>query len=198
LQLLLRFGKECDADNGRRVAPDPSALRAIAAPGLEIVQSVLLLLTILGEHGLPIIVTCLTGIDAISQDIADCRGLPDRVLARGRRCFGGVQAFGDLTATQLFFHQGAIDVPNDGCFDGVDHHLRRAAVTFRQIVVAVTRVRPRDELAMPGFLQTSAPSAFGNLGALVLSNHPLHLRQQFALRTIAEGILEKDPDYSDL
>src|SRR5690348_17532593 len=36
------------------------------------------------------------------------RSLPDRVLAR--RCWrvGGVQAFGNLTTTQLFFHQRAI------------------------------------------------------------------------------------------
>jgi hypothetical protein len=45
---------------------------------------------------------------------------------------------------------------------------------------------------MPGFLQTSAPGAFGNLGALVLSDPPLHLGQQLALRTLAERILEKE------
>ena len=45
---------------------------------------------------------------------------------------------------------------------------------------------------MPGFFQTSAPGAFGNLGALVLRDHPLHLGQEFALRTIPERMLEKD------
>ena len=104
-------------------------------------------------------------------------GCQTRVFARGCRRFGGVQAFGDLTTTQLFFHQRAIDVPDDGCFNRVDHHLWRAAVTFWQIAVAVTRVRPRHELAVPGFLQTSAPGAFGNLGTLVLRDHPLHLGQ---------------------
>jgi hypothetical protein len=39
---------------------------------------------------------------------------------------------------------------------------------------------------------TSAPGAFGNLGALVLRNHPWHLDQAFALRAIPKRILEQD------
>jgi hypothetical protein len=45
---------------------------------------------------------------------------------------------------------------------------------------------------VPGFCQTSAPGAFGNLGALVLRDYPLHLDQEFALRTIPERMLEKE------
>src|SRR5262245_51699869 len=57
---------------------------------------------------------------------------------------------------------------------------------------AVTRVRPRHALALPGFFQPSAPGTLGNLGALVLRDHPLHLGQEFALWTIPERMLEKD------
>src|SRR5262245_62642089 len=100
LQLSLRFVKELAADNGRRVAPDPFALRAIAAAGLERPQVVLLLLPRLGEHGLSIVVPGLPDIGAIGENVTDRRVLPDRVFARGRRRVGGVQAFGDLTTTQ--------------------------------------------------------------------------------------------------
>src|SRR5262245_31086813 len=120
----------------------------LAAPGLASLQSGLLLFTILWEHGLPIIVTGRTGIDAMRQDVSDGRGLPDRVRARGSRCVGGGQTFGHLTATQRFCHQDAIDVPNDGCCDGVEPHLRRAAGPFRQRAVAVPGGRPRDALAV--------------------------------------------------
>jgi len=192
LQLQLRFVKQLDGDDGRRFAPDPFALRAIASPRLEIPQLVFLRLAILRDYGLPIVVTRLPGIDTIRQDISDRGRLPDLVLARGRWRFGGVQTFGDLPTTQLFFHQRAIDVPHDFGCHGVEHHLRRATVTFREIAVAVTPVSPRDECAVPGFLQTSATGAFGNLGTLVLGDHPLHLGQSFALRSVAERILAKD------
>src|SRR5262245_1222970 len=119
LQLPWRFVKKLDADNGWRVAPDPCTLRAIASAGLERLQAVLPLLPRLGEHGLPIGVPRLPGRGAIGQTVADRRVLPDRVFARRRRRFGDVQAFGDLTATQLFFHQRTIDIPADGGFDRV-------------------------------------------------------------------------------
>src|SRR2546429_877566 len=63
---------------------------------------------------------------------------------------------------------------------------------FWQIPVPMTLIRPRHELPTPGFLQPATPRPFGNLGALILRDHALHLRQQFALRTIAERIVEKD------
>jgi hypothetical protein len=63
---------------------------------------------------------------------------------------------------------------------------------FRQIPVPITLIRPRHELPTPGFLQPATTRPFGNLGTLILSNHALHLGQQLALRTVAEGILEKD------
>jgi hypothetical protein len=45
---------------------------------------------------------------------------------------------------------------------------------------------------VPSFLQPPAACTFGNLGTLVRGDHPLHLREQFALRTVAKGILEQD------
>jgi hypothetical protein len=105
---------------------------------------------------------------------------------------GGVQPFGNLPTTQLFFHQGTIDGAHDVSLCGLNHHLRGAAMPFRQISVPITLIRPRHELSTPGFLQPAPPRPFSNLGALILRDHALHLRQQLALRTIAERIVEKD------
>jgi len=98
---------------------------------------------------------------------------------------------GELTTAQVFFHHRAIDVSYAGGFQGLDPDLRRRAVTVRQRAVAITTVRPRDEFAVPGFLHPSATGAFGHLGALVLGDHPWHLRAQFAVRTVAKRILEQ-------
>jgi hypothetical protein len=137
-------------------------------------------------------VTRLPGINLIGKDVSDCGHLPDVVLACGRRRVGGVEPFGDLPTTELFFYQGAIDGAHDVSLCGLDHHLRGAAMPFRQIPVPLTLIRPRHELPTSGFLQPAPPGPFGNLGTLILGDHALHWRQQFALRTIAERIVEKE------
>jgi hypothetical protein len=129
LQLPLRFVTQLDSDHGRRVAPHPFALRARASPGLERPPVVFLPLAILRDHGLPIVVTRLPSIDAIGEDVSDRRRMPNVVLARWGPRVSGVQPLGDLTTAQLFFHQRAIDVSDDGGFHGFDHDLRRIAMT---------------------------------------------------------------------
>src|SRR5262249_51734368 len=61
-----------------------------------------------------------------------------------------------------------------------------------QIPIAVAPVSPGDEFAAPGFLKAPTARAFDNLGTFVFGDHPLHLCQEFALRSVAEGILEED------
>jgi hypothetical protein len=63
---------------------------------------------------------------------------------------------------------------------------------FGEIPIAITTIGPGDELAAAGLCQSPPPRAFENLGALLFSDHPLPLGQQFALRRIAEGVLQKD------
>ena len=45
---------------------------------------------------------------------------------------------------------------------------------------------------MPGFCHTSAPGAFGHLGALVLRDQAVHLGQELARRTIPKRMLEQE------
>jgi hypothetical protein len=138
----LRFVPQRDAETGWRVAPDPCALRALAAPRLAILAVVCLRLPLSGEPGRPILVTRLTGIDPGGQESAARRRVPAGGLARGGARFGGVQALGDLRATPLFCHPRTRDVVHDGGCHGIAHPLRCAAVPCRQRAGAVTRGRP--------------------------------------------------------
>ncbi len=118
--------------------------------------------------------------------------LPDLILARRRGRPGLIEPFGDLAASKLRFQQCAVDAAHDFCLREIDHYLRRAAVLFQQLAVAVAGIVPWDEFAAPGFFQTTPAHAFDNLGALVFGAQALHLRQPFALRRGTEGILKKD------
>jgi hypothetical protein len=189
----LRVVTPLDSDHGRRVAPPPVALRARASPGLEITPLVCLPRAIPRDRWLPIVVTRLSTIDAMGQDVADCGRMPNLVLAGWRPRVSGMQPVGELTTAQVCFPQCANDISYDGGFHGLDHDLRRVAMTFRQLAVAVTTVRPWDECTVPSVLQPSATGAFGDLGALVRGDHPWHLREPCAWRTVANGILETDP-----
>src|SRR5215468_11133010 len=51
---------------------------------------------------------------------------------------------------------------------------------------------PRHIFAAPRFLQPPAPRALKNLRAVILGNHPLHLGEQFALRRVSKGVVEKE------
>jgi hypothetical protein len=151
LQWPRRVVKPLDRDEGWSVAPHPLARRAIASPGLEITPLVCRPLAIRRDDWLPRVVTRLPSRDAIGPDVSDRRRVPDVVLARWCPRVSGVQPFGDLTTAQVFFHHRAREVSYDGSFQGLAHDLRRIAVTFRSIAVALTTVRPRDAFAIPRF-----------------------------------------------
>ena len=87
-------------------------------------------LAILRDDWLPIVVTRLSSLDTIGQDVSDGRRMPNVVLARWRPRLSGIQLFGDLTTAQLFFHHRGIDISYDSGFHGFDHDLWRVAMTF--------------------------------------------------------------------
>jgi hypothetical protein len=86
-----------------------------------------------------------------------------------------VQAFGNLTTTQVVFAQQLIDMADDLGLPRLDYDMRRGIVPFREIAIAITLLGPRYICAAPGFLETSPSGALKNLRALILGNHPLHL-----------------------
>ena len=188
----LRFLKQLQRDDGRSFAEHPFALGTVTAPSLEITQLALVGFAILRDHRLPIVITRLPGVDAVGQNVAHRRRLPDLILARGRGRPGLIESFGDLPARELFFNQRAVNATYDLRLLRLDHHLRCAAVMLWQIAIAITAVSPGNELAAPCFFQSATTRAFDNLGAFVLGDHPLHLRQQDALGRITEWVLEKD------
>jgi len=155
-------------------------------------------LAIFGQHGLAIVVARLPSIDTIDENISHAGYVPDGLLPRRGRRLRFVQPLGELSTTQLFFHHGAIELPDHLGFGRLNHHLRRVAMPLREIAVAVTPVCPRDELPAPGLLQPPTAGAFVNLRPLVFRHHPLHLGKQFPLRGIAKGILQKHPLYVQL
>ena len=104
-----------------------------------------------------------------------------------------VQPLGQLPTAQVFFHQSLIELANDFGFFRINNDLRRTAMPFGQILIAVTMIRPRYKLPSARFLQPSTSGAFENLGAFVLCPHPLPLRQQFSLGGITKGMLQKNP-----
>src|SRR5215831_6431292 len=103
-----------------------------------------------------------------------------------------VQALGNLTTTQVLFDQQLIDMADDLGLPRLDYDMRRGIVSFRQIAISITLIGPWYIFAAPGFLETSPPSAFENLRAFILGNHPLHLGEQFTLRRVSKGIVQKD------
>lgn len=128
----------------------------------------------------------------MGQEVSDRRRVPDVVLARWCPRVSGVQLGGELTTAQVVCHQRALDGSYAGGCQGLEHDLRRIAVTFRSIAGALTPGRPRDEFARPRFLQPSTMGAFGHLGALVLGDHPWHRREPCAWRPVAKGMLATD------
>ncbi len=147
----------------------------------------------MGQDGLAIIVARLPRRDPIDQQVPDCGRLPDLVFAGGGRHLGLSQPFRELPTTELFFHEGLIELPHHGRFRWFNHHLGGTAVALGQRAVPVTPLRPGPELAAPGLLQPSSSGAFVNLGALILGHQALQLGEQFALGRIAKGVLQKDP-----
>jgi hypothetical protein len=103
-------------DEGQRVAPHPCALRASAAPGLASTAVVVLPRAIRRDYWRPLVVTRRPGIDAMAQEVAARRRVPDVALTRWRPRVSGMQPCGELTTAQVCFHHRAREFPSDGGF----------------------------------------------------------------------------------
>jgi hypothetical protein len=191
-QLELRFGKDLWADHRRGLTPDPLGLWAVVTPGCQRGQLGFGFLAILRDARLPIVIAGLPSIDLIRQDMPDRRGLPDLVMPRRGGELGLIEAFRHLPAPQLLFDQQAINASHDLRLLQVDHHLRQTPVALRDIAIPIAAIGPGQTFSPPGFLQATPPGALEDLGAFIFGDHPLHLGQQFALRRIAEGVLEEN------
>ena len=92
----------------------------------------------------------------------------------------------------MVFDQQWIDRADDLGLPQLDDDLRRGIVPLRPIAISITLIGPRYLCAAPGFLQPSPPGTLENLCALILGDHALHLGEQFALRRVSKGIVQKD------
>ena len=66
-------------------------------------------------------------------------------------------------------------------------------MAFGQIAIAITAIGPRNKLPTARFFQSSTSCALVNLRTFIFRHHPLHLGEQFSLRSITKRVLQKNP-----
>jgi hypothetical protein len=141
----LSGGKQRRGDQRGGGAPHPLGCWSRAAAGFERMELCDIPFAIARCDGLTLVVTCLSGIDAVGQKRAPRGRRPEVVETGGGRCLGGTQVFGDGPTTAVLFDQQPIDAPHAVRFPRRTQHVGRSAVALGQIAVSSTPLRPGEQ-----------------------------------------------------
>jgi hypothetical protein len=137
-----------------------------------------------GRQGLVAVPAGGAGVGGVAQHPGQGRALPHR-LAGGAGDAVLVQAPADRSHRQPAGGVVVEDAAHHRRFGLVDDQVRRARVAAGYAPVAVGHL-PEDRLARAGPVQPAAAVPLGDLGALVLGDHALHLHQQPRLGVVIE------------
>ena len=123
-------------------------------------------------------------VSLVAQQAPDRGNAPHGLPARGRYAVL-VEPQSDLAHRQTVLYIVSKDTPHDHCFRLVDLQVRSPLGAARDAPIAV-RAFPRDYFAGARTPEFAASISLGDLGAFVLGDHALHLREQMSLRVIIE------------
>ena len=138
-----------------------------------------------GRDQLGAVVVGTPDVGLVAQQPPDGRHPPHR-LAGWRSNAVGVEPPGELPHGQACGHVVVEDAPDHLRFGLVDLKVRGASRPAGHPPVAVGRL-PADDLADTRAPQLATPVALGDLGTLVLGDHPLDLGEQPDLRVVIQG-----------
>jgi hypothetical protein len=133
----------------------------------------------------------LAAVRRVAKDLPDGGPLPASCAPAGRDTVR-IERPHDLAERLLLVHQGVVDPAHDLGLGQQYVVPRRLGLRLANVAVAVRRARQRVDCALSRPVQLAAPTAFGDLGALILGDHALDLHQQRVLRTVRRRALEED------
>src|SRR4051812_14442250 len=131
-------------------------------------------------------------VGGVGQHAVDRGGVPAH-RAPVCRAAGVLQAAADLAQAQPLQPDPGEDLPDRGRLLGDNLEAGHAAtLILGDVAVAERRGGERAEQAGARRMAAPAPTAFQNLGALVLGDHPLDLQQQVVLGRAGDRAVEED------
>jgi hypothetical protein len=183
---LLDTLKHVTVDDRRHRDRDPLLPWTLTVTGLAVARTT----TGVAIDRLAAVVVHGADVRLVVQQPCDRRGAPDRLASRGRDP-AVQQLVCDLPDRQTPLNIRAEDLAHDLRLGLEELDPRPAALACNHSAMAVGRLPERD-LPSTGAIELAAPVTLGDLRALVLGDHALHLHQQRRLGILAmRGTLQK-------